>query len=126
MENLYTHIEILEKQLHELESLKVLQTDKGKIPFAYYADRIAIRRPQDIWLNVMEIQPVKKKIENNKLIETDESLVRIIGDTRNPSVLNNFIAVLQSETWVKDIRIIHYKSTQDNPFAKFEMHITKQ
>lgn len=92
-----------------------------KINFAYLADRIGASTPATITLTALSIQPVTKKIETQKEIQLDKSLVVIAGSAVNTESITEFTNNLNSHRIAKELILSSIERNQDKNVINFKI-----
>lgn len=64
--------------------------------------------PKEITLELIEINPILKKIRADKKVEIQNNEIYIEGICKNKTAFNNWLIALKKIEWVKKINIIHY------------------
>ncbi|OFX68955.1 MAG: hypothetical protein A2X12_05470 [Bacteroidetes bacterium GWE2_29_8] len=113
----------LEKLVNEKK--KFLETNGflEKTKFSYYADRIASMIPNEIILNQMTLNPLKKRKNDNSEFEVERNYIIINGSTRNTIVLNNWINDLKKLRWIKNVEISFYNHEEQVAPALFTIKL---
>jgi hypothetical protein len=118
----------------EVDSLKFLLSKRNEfvtntglleqIKLSYFADRIVAAMPQGIRLNLMNFNPVLKKINDNEKINFSDKHILIKGFSTESFKINSWIINLRKEQWLKDVAIENYFQSTDKNYGQFEMNIT--
>ena len=126
----------LELNQSQLDRLKQLESEKkNKEQFfaktdlisasnnAYYADRLAVSKPDGLSWNELNVNPPKNKIERGEDIEFNIKTIDLKGITNNSSILNEWIASLKKEEWVQSINIKGFQKQERKKSSKFNLQI---
>ncbi|MCK4661795.1 MAG: hypothetical protein KAT68_02935 [Bacteroidales bacterium] len=91
---------------------------------SFCADRIAYLLPKEIILVQINIHPLKRKLKKYKEPEFSNEIIQISGKCRKSTVLHEWIKMLKSEKWVKEIEILNVSQENKYSFGEFTIKIT--
>jgi hypothetical protein len=120
-----SQIKSLEKRIDEYVNINTNYRTIKEVPLAYLADRIALQKPNELWFSKVLLYPFPSKLETNKPILINNSVIKVIGTIKTPEILNEFLRNLKKEAWIKDIQLQNYKWKSDKTIAEFEINILK-
>lgn len=126
-------LQLNQNQLDRLSQLKEEKENKEKFFMktdlisasnsTFYADRLAFSKPEGIIWNALNINPAKRKIEKGEDIEFDIKTINISGITESSAVLNEWIALLKHEEWIKTINIKDFQKLERKEVSKFKLQV---
>lgn len=92
---------------------------------SFYAERIAITKPHDIFLTELKIFPVIGPAKQNEMTKFNTTIITISGGCNSNEELARWIEQLSSEKWIAAIKNqIYHRSEQRKPASfSFEIHI---
>ncbi|MCX6180630.1 MAG: hypothetical protein NT150_01705 [Bacteroidetes bacterium] len=105
--------EKLKKELEAKKELKDKLGVSGVTKIAYYLDQIAATVPTQIQLTEMTVNPVKKKIKDDKEIEYDVNHIVIAGKCKKSIYYNEWKQQLAKMDWVSNISVVNYIDADD-------------
>ena len=82
--------------------------------FAFFSDEIGATVPQSIQLNRLVLNPLKKSIRKEKLIEFEKEVIEISGFCKSSQICNEWVQKLRTLKWVKKIELVEFKFNKDN------------
>jgi hypothetical protein len=94
---------------------------KTNVLLSYYADRIAYILPKQITLTKLNVQPAQNDVEKEEVLVIKKNTIYISGTLDNAITLNNSLAKLKKESWVKKIDINNYKYDDKMRFGEFDI-----
>ena len=115
--------EILKKELDEKLALKEKLGVNGSTRISYYLDAIAASVPAPIQLTELALNPVSKKIKNDKEIEYEVNEIVIAGRCKKSIYYNDWKKDLSKLEWVKNISVVNYVDADDE-VGEFILKIT--
>ena len=116
-------IKILEARINEYFNIYGNHKEKTEASFSYLSDRVATKKPDELWFSTMILYPISSRIEDKKPININKSIIALKGNLKTPEVLNSFIENLKKEEWIKDIQLQDYKWRNDKTYAEFDIYI---
>lgn len=118
-------IESLEKQISEYRNLTQSSVQTADHSYTFYLEEIALERPDGIWFDHMEVNPLGSKPESHKPLGPTSQNMVLKGEARSPMELNRFIESLKSLKWVRNIDLNYYELEPGNSRADFEIAIIR-
>ena len=118
----YSNLKQLEK---EQELNKAIISESGLLSENYissYLTDLAVSIPNDIRLNVLEYNPISKKIKDGGPVLMKKGEFKITGETGSSAVLNDWITSLKALSWCKNIEILSFTKNRNNEL-EFELRI---
>ena len=115
--------EILKKELDEKIALKEKLGVNGSTRISSYLDEIAASVPAAIQLTELSLNPVEKKIKDDKEIEYDVNQIVIAGRCKKSIYYNDWKKDLSKMEWVKNISVVNYIDADDE-VGEFILKIT--
>lgn len=98
----------------------ILKSNSSKSSF--YINKIIQSLPSSILLNELDYQPLMKRIKDGQVVEVDRNTIVVSGESNNSNAYSNWIAKLESEPWVKEVKTILY-SNKPKSLANFSIEI---
>ena len=105
--------EQLKKELDEKIALKEKLGVNGSTRISYYLDAIAASVPAEIQLTELSLNPVDKKIKEDKEIEYEVNRILISGRCKKSIYYNDWKKDLAKLDWVKNISVVNYIDADD-------------
>jgi len=105
--------EKLKKELEEKIALKEKLGVNGSTRISYYLDEIAASVPSAIQLTELSLNPVEKKIKDDKEIEYEVNRILISGRCKKSIYYNDWKKDLAKMDWVKNISVVNYIDADD-------------
>jgi len=91
---------------------------------SFYADRIAAGIPSAIRLTLLEVYPAEKKQEEEDgRFEFTNKTLRVKGQCKYSIDANDWINLVRSYDWVKDVKLINYNQTSAEKIGEFLVQI---
>lgn len=118
-----TQIDTLKKEIEEKEKMVLKSGLLQNSKTSYYADQIASTVPANIKLTALIVFP-KEKNEDETLYNFNTEKIDIQGKCKFSIDVNDWINVMRSFTWVKDIKLIHYNPSSSEKGSDFNIQIT--
>lgn len=118
-------IDRLKAQIEEYSHLSLNRLDVRGRYYSFYLEELALHRPSGVWFNQLVVDPFRGRPENGKAIETDLTRISLIGESRDPVSMNQFISALKDLSWVSDIELKNYELSRESSGASFEICIRK-
>lgn len=109
---------VLEKNKKFIAGIGILQ--RGKISF--YCDRIAANVPDDITLQSLNVNPIKKTMKEDELPSFNYQQIRIKGTCNHSFIFNDWLKNITGLHWVADVMIINYNQGPTT-LAEFEIQV---
>lgn len=109
----YKQSEVLKTELEEKTNLQKKLGLSGTSRISYYADCIAASLPEEIQLTKLLVNPVEKKVKEEKEIEYDVNQIVVAGKCRKVIYYNEWKKKLSKMSWVKTISVENYTDTDD-------------
>lgn len=75
---------------------------------SFYADKLALTRLKGIRWDGLLINPPTKKVKKGNDVEFNKSIIQITGTSKSSKVLQDWIGVLENETWTKTVIVQEY------------------
>jgi hypothetical protein len=95
----------------------------GSSTFSLYLDRLASKVPNEVILDKVFINPIRKHSGNNKKLEFENNKIIIEGRTKSSLDINQYIKDIKSFSWVKEVEVINFKNEKTNKTAQFILEI---
>ena len=108
-------VDLKEGFIHELS----LETNPQ---FAYFSDEIGQSVPKKIQLSSININPLKKAIRKNKLIEFKSGQIVISGFCKTSQICNEWVTNLRELRWPSHIELKEFKFNTDN-IGEFKINV---
>jgi hypothetical protein len=89
--------------------------------FSFYADRMAMLKPQGLSFSKLEIDPIFKI--NDEVLEFNQNRIDIAGDCNDVNDVNKWISQLKKESWVKEVTIEDFSNPHDGKQSQFNLRI---
>ena len=77
---------------------------------SYYINEIIISIPESLSLKELNYQPLDKKIQSNKSIESQLGTIEISGKSLDSEFFSSWLTQLENLKWVKIVDIINYET----------------
>jgi Tfp pilus assembly protein PilN len=90
---------------------------------AYMADRLAYTKPKEINLLTLMIQNPSGRYEENEKCIFHNNTIQISGHVVNSKHINTWIDKIESESWVKEVRMIEYRHETEHNKGYFIINI---
>lgn len=90
---------------------------------SFYADRIAITKPQDVVLTQLKIFPVMQSAKRSELTKFNPSVITISGVCSSNEQLARWIDVLSKEKWIAAVQNQWYQRRDPDKPATFSFDI---
>lgn len=115
--------EVLKKELEEKIALKEKLGVNGSTRISAYLDEIAASVPAAIQLTELSLNPVEKKVKDDKEIEYDVNQILIAGRCKKSIYYNDWKKDLSKMEWAKNISVVNYIDADDE-VGEFILKIT--
>lgn len=89
--------------------------------FSFYADRMAMLKPQGLNFTKLEIDPLLKI--NDEVLEFNQNRIDIAGECNDVNDVNKWISQLKKEAWVKEVTIEDFSNPYDGKQSLFILRI---
>lgn len=90
---------------------------------SFYADRIGHSLPKSILLEELNINPLTKKVKEEKVIEYKTQEISITGFSNKSADFNNWLRQLEKEKWVSSVQVVQYNELNAHQKAAFTILI---
>ena len=126
-------LELKRNQINRLNQLKIEKQSKEQFfsktdlisasNSSFYADRLALNKPDGLTWNELNINPSLGKIERGEDLEFKIKTINIDGRTESSKILDNWIASLNDEEWIKSINIKGFLKIENKNQFGFNLEI---
>ncbi len=83
---------------------------RGFSQYAFFSDRLAHLLPSSLSLTELSFDPVLESIKEDREIRSTKGIIIVSGQTSQSLQLNQYINVIESEPWTKDVTLLEYQS----------------
>lgn len=90
---------------------------------SYVTDRILYDAPKEVQLNYFSVSPVMKKPEKDSVLRFDTKKILIKGSCTKSIILNEWIKLMKSKDFVKDVLLDNYNQESENTSGKFDVTV---
>jgi len=66
--------------------------------------------PKSILLGKFNYQPLLKRIKADKIIEQNENVIQVSGQSSDSDAFSQWISLLEGNDWIVDVAILNYGS----------------
>ena len=87
-----------------------------------YINSIVSSIPNTITLNELDYQPIKRRIQLGKPIESELQTIKVVGESTNSELFSSWLTQLEKLNWVKIVDIVNYE-TLNNSVSTFNISI---
>lgn len=116
-----TKLQILQQEIQEKTRVINQSGLNSNHTFSEYADVLALLIPEGVSFNSLTINPVLKKLKNNKKVQLQVNIVHISGEVNNIETLNNYLMKIERNKLFKNAKIVLF--TAANNLFEFELEI---
>jgi len=110
--------EIINKKQKIVED--ILRSNSSKSSF--YVNAIIESLPKSVLLSELNYQPLLRRIKEDEIIELDENLILISGESNNSNLYSNWISNLERINWVNKAETTDYTNINSNT-SSFKLEI---
>ncbi len=116
-------LKFLKKELKRKTQFVEEKNILGKTKLSFFADRIARSIPEQIVLDQLALNPVRKKVKEHESIDIRQNTIIINGSSTNSTILNQWIEELKNFAWIVQLDIINYKQESLHSSGDFSIEI---
>lgn len=118
----------LERMKKEVEKTELFMTRMGLLQPAtnsFYADRLAESRGTGLQFTRLEVNPLKRKVQQGKEeLSFATGTVQVEGTARNSSRLNDWLSEVKKLDWIGEVAILNYQQNPDLGAGEFLVELT--
>lgn len=111
-----------EEKKHLIEEAGILNEDG----LAKNIDKIAATIPKELVLTDWKINPITQNVEEDSLIKFDKNTLFIKGNCEKSLLVNEWIHVLKSQNFIKDVNLENFAFKNEGNQPNFELKIVTE